>query len=83
MTKDQMLAECRVERCNNNYEHVQKEIKAAMMQGEHCIYFGKESFKNNYKDDYVCLDETVKRLREDGFYVDDVSYDQWEISWED
>jgi len=77
MTKDEMIRQY----TRSNYDIIQNHIKEAMQEGAHRIYVGKESFAEDFKKDWVCLDETKERLEEDGFEFHAASYDEWEISW--
>lgn len=77
MTKDEMIRLY----ANDNYDIIQNHIKDAMQSNEHYIYVGQEYCSSDFKRDWVCLDSTVEKLRDDGFEVESCSYDQWKISW--
>ena len=77
MTKDEMLQQY----TRSNYDIIQSHIKEAMQEGKRRIYVGKESFAEDFKQDWVCLDETKEKLEEDGFEIYAASYDEWEITW--
>ena len=77
MTKDEMLKLY----ANDNYDIIQKHIKDAMQTNKHCIYVGCEDCASDFKQEWVCYDSTVEKLRDDGFEVEHYSYDQWKISW--
>ena len=52
-----------------------------MQKGAHRIYVGKESFAEDFKKEWVCLDKTKERLEEDCFEFRASNYEEWEISW--
>ena len=77
MTKGEMLRQY----VKSNYDIIQNHIKEAMQKGAHRIYVGKESFAEDFKKEWVCLDKTKERLEEDGFEFRASNYEEWEISW--
>lgn len=65
-----------------NYEEAQKRIKKAMKSGEKYVYLpGKNGSRDMF--DWSATDETIARLREDGFDIDKAwdPWDYWSIEW--
>ena len=66
----------------NNYIEAQRRIKEAMEKGERYVYLpGKNGSVSDFS--WVATYETISRLREDGFDVDEVwnPYEYWSIEW--
>ena len=81
MTKDEMLAKYSPHEGENNYREAQKRIKEAMEKGENYVYLPG---KNNCGDFSWCAThETIERLREDGFTIDDTwnPWEYWSVEW--
>ena len=65
-----------------NYEEAQKRIKEAMESGEKYVYLpGKNGSSGEFN--WSATDETIARLREDGFDIDKVwnPWKYWSIEW--
>ena len=65
-----------------NYEEAQKRIKEAMVLGEKYVYLpGKNGSSGEFN--WSATDETIARLREDGFDIDVVwdPWEYWSIEW--
>ena len=65
-----------------NYEEAQKRIKEAMVSGEKYVYLpGKNGSSGELN--WSATDETIARLREDGFDIDKVwnPWEYWSIEW--
>ena len=64
-----------------NYEEAQRRIKEAMQRGEMYVYLPRETFSNQFS--WWATSETISRLREDGFDIDEVwqPYEYWSIEW--
>lgn len=80
MTKDEMINKYYV---NSNYEEAQRRIREAMQHGKHYVYLPG---KNSRQDFTWCASyETINRLREDGFTIDEVwcPFEYWSIEWYD
>ena len=71
MTKEEMMNEYYTQAPENNYEEAQKRIKEAMQAGEKYVLLpGKEALSSEF--DWICTSETISRLMEDGFKIDEV-----------
>jgi len=75
MTKDELLTG----KHTTMYTRIQDEIAEDIKRGEHKLFVGREF----YKDDHVLwLDnQTMNRLIEDGFHVEQHNEHEWRISW--
>lgn len=64
-----------------NYEEAQNRIKEAMQQGKMYVYLPRETFSNQFS--WWATSETISRLRDDGFDIDEVwqPYEYWSIEW--
>ena len=83
MTKEEMLESYYSVSGENNYKEAQSLIKEAMERGEKYVYLPG---KNNTSDfTWVATPETISRLAEDGFKIDDTwnPWEYWSIEWYD
>ena len=80
MTKNEMLEMYSINSDDRNYSTIQNHIRDAMQEGKDSIVVGKEGY-TGFKPNWICKDTTVSQLIEDGFTVEDVDYDEWEIRW--
>lgn len=65
-----------------NYEEAQRLIKEAMENGEPYVYLpGKNGSSGEFT--WSATDDTIARLREDGFDIDKVwdPWEYWSIEW--
>ena len=65
-----------------NYEEAQKRIKEAMESGEKYVYLpGKNGGRCEFA--WSATEETIARLRKDGFDIDKVwqPWEYWSIEW--
>ena len=82
MTKKEMLKRYSSLNVENNYKEAQQRIAEAMSKGENCVYLPG---KNNKEDfNWVAIPETISRLREDGFDIDEIwdPYEYWSVEWD-
>ena len=83
MTKEEMLDAYYIKGyIEQNYEEAQKRIKEAMKSGKKYVYLPG---KNGSSDEFAwsATDETIERLREDGFDIDGTwdPWEYWSIEW--
>lgn len=66
-----------------NYEEAQRRIKEAMLGGDKYVYLPREMFKSEFT--WWVTNETIERLREDGFDIDKVwqPWEYWSVEWYD
>ena len=65
-----------------NYEEAQRRIKEAMQKGENHVYLpGKNDSGGKFT--WLATEETIAKLREDGFDIDKVwnPWEFWSIEW--
>ena len=65
-----------------NYEEAQKRIKEAMESGEEYVYLpGKNGSGCEFT--WSATEETIERLRKDGFDIDRVwdPWEYWSVEW--
>ena len=83
MTKEEMLEKYSPHVGENNYKEAQKRIKEAMENGEMYVYLPG---KNNTSEFSWCATiETIYKLKEDGFNIDDIwnPFEYWSVEWYD
>ena len=82
MTKEEMLSAYFKQDNEKNYQEAQKQIKEAMENGKQYVYLpGKNGSEGEFK--WSATEETISRLKEDGFDID-VMWDPWEywsVEW--
>ena len=83
MTKDEMLAKYSPHKGENNYREAQKRIKEAMENGEKYVYLPGKNSCDEFA--WCATPETISRLREDGFTIDDKwkPWEYWSVEWYD
>ena len=66
---------------NKNYEEAQNRIKQAMKSGKKYVYLPGKHSSGEFT--WSATDETIARLREDGFDIDKVwnPWKYWSIEW--
>ena len=82
MTKEEMInAYYTNGNGERNYEEAQKIIKEAMESGKKYVYLPGKHSSGEFT--WSATDETIARLREDGFDIDVVwdPWDYWSIEW--
>lgn len=82
MTREEMVNAYYTGYDNQNYEEAQKRIKDAMRTGQKYVYLpGKNGSHCEFT--WSATEETIARLREDGFDIDKVwdSWEYWSIEW--
>lgn len=64
-----------------NYEEAQRRIQDAMEKGEPYVYLPGKNGADEF--DWVATSETITRLREDGFDIDQVwdPWEYWSVEW--
>lgn len=65
-----------------NYEEAQKRIREAMEKGEPYVYLpGKHGSSDEFT--WSATYDTIDRLREDGFDIDEVwdPWEYWSVEW--
>lgn len=81
MTREQMVNAYYTD-YDKNYKEAQKRIKEAMESGKKCVYLpGKNGGSCEFT--WSATNETIARLREDGFDIDVVwdPWEYWSIEW--
>ena len=80
MTKEEMLDAYYTD-YDKNYKEAQKRIKEAMESGKKYVYLPGKHSSGEFT--WSATDETIARLREDGFDIDVVwdPWDYWSIEW--
>ena len=82
MTKEEMLEKYYTQSEENNYQEAQKRIKEAMEEGKKYVYLPG---KNNSESEFAwsATSDTISRLREDGFSIDEYwdPYEYWSVEW--
>jgi len=83
MTKDEMLEKYSIHKGDNNYREAQKRIKEAMQNGENYVYLPGKNSCDEFA--WCATPETISRLREDGFTIDDTwkPWEYWSVEWYD
>ena len=81
MTKDDMMTAYYANTPENNYKEAQRRIKEAMENGEAYVYLPGKNCESEFN--WVATRDTIDRLREDGFNIDEVwnPYEYWSIEW--
>jgi hypothetical protein len=81
MTKNEMMEKYYINTPENNYKEAQKRIKEAMERGESYVYLPGKNCSNDFS--WVAMEETISKLREDGFKIDEVwqPYEYWSVEW--
>ena len=81
MTKDEMLSAFSPNKGENNYKEAQKRIKEAMENGEMYVYLPGKN--NTSAFSWHATKETIDRLKEDGFTIDDIwnPWEYWSVEW--
>ena len=81
MTKEEMLDAYYTD-YDKNYKEAQKRIKEAMESGKKCVYLpGKNGGRCEFT--WSATEETIERLRKDGFDID-VTWNPciwWSVEW--
>ena len=80
MTKEEMLDAYYTD-YDKNYKEAQKRIKEAMESGKKYVYLPGKHSSGEFT--WSATDETIARLREDGFDIDKVwnPWKYWSIEW--
>lgn len=82
MTKEEMVNAYYTGHDEQNYEEAQRRIKDAMKSGQKYVYLPG---KNDSSDEFAwsATKETIKKLHEDGFDIDEVwdPLEYWSIEW--
>lgn len=83
MTKDEMLAKYSPHKGENNYREAQKRIKEAMENGEKYVYLPGKNSRGDFS--WCATSETISRLKEDGFKIDETwnPWEYWSVEWYD
>lgn len=78
-----MLAKYSPNEGENNYCEAQKRIKEAMENGEKYVYLPGKNSRDEFT--WCATPETISRLREDGFTIDDKwdPWEYWSVEWYD
>ena len=79
MTKDEMLKKYSISNRENNYKEAQKRIAEAMKNGEKYVLLSGKNLGGEFTQ------ETINRLKEDGFDIDRVwnQFEYWSVEWYD
>ena len=77
MTKDEMLKKYSISNRENNYKEAQRRIAEAMKNGEKYVLLSGKNLQGEFTQ------ETVNRLKEDGFDIDRVwnPFEYWSVEW--
>ena len=77
MTKDEMLKKYSISNRENNYKEAQRRIAEAMKNGEKYVLLSGKNFGGEFTQ------ETINRLKEDGFDIDRVwnPFEYWSVEW--
>ena len=80
MTKDELV---RMYLENSNYEEAQRRIIDAMKSGKKYVYLPGKIKTGEF--DWYATEETISRLREDGFDIDQTwnPWEYWSVEWYD
>ena len=78
-----MLEKYSIHKGDNNYREAQKRIKEAMQNGENYVYLPGKNSCDEFA--WCATPETISRLREDGFTIDDTwkPWEYWSVEWYD
>lgn len=81
MTKDEMMAAYFKETLDHNYAEAQRRIKEAMQAGEKYVYLPGKNSRDEFS--WVAMSETIEKLRDDGFSIDEMwdPWEYWSIEW--
>ena len=81
MTKQEMLEKYSQSSAGNNYREAQKRIREAMENGEKYVYLPGKNGSGSFT--WKATPETIERLREDGFEIDETwnPYEYWSVEW--
>ena len=81
MTKDEMMEKYSPNSGDNNYEEAQRRIKEAMQKGEKYVLLPGKCCKDEFS--WVATSDTISRLRDDGFKIDEVwnPFEYWSVEW--
>lgn len=65
----------------NNYREAQRLIAEAMRRGEDYVYLPGKCNASDFN--WVATSETISRLREDGFDIDETwdPWEYWSVEW--
>lgn len=65
----------------NNYREAQQLIAEAMKKGEEYVYLPGKCNTEDFN--WVATNETISRLREDGFDIDEMwdPWEYWSVEW--
>lgn len=65
----------------NNYKEAQRKIAEAMKAGEDYVYLPGKNNREEFT--WSATYETISRLREDGFDIDEVwdPWEYWSVEW--
>ena len=65
----------------NNYNEAQNRIAKAMKKGYNYVYLPGKSNADDF--DWVATEETIEKLRNDGFYIDEMwePLEYWSVEW--
>lgn len=77
MTKDEMLKKYSISNRENNYKEAQRRIAEAMKNGEKYVLLSGKNLQGEFTQ------ETINRLKEDGFDIDRVwnPFEYWSVEW--
>lgn len=81
MTKEEMLEKYYHQSPDDNYKEAQKRIKEAMEDGEKYVYLPGKNSSEEFL--WTATPETISRLRDDGFSIDETwdPYEYWSVEW--
>lgn len=83
MTRDEMINTYYINGVNQlNYEEAQRRIREAMKAGEKYVLLPG---KNNTDEfNWVATSQTISRLKEDGFAIDEAwePFEYWSVEWD-
>ena len=81
MTKEDMLREYYADNSERNYTIAQEKIREAMKNGEKYVYLPGKNNRGEFS--WCATPETIVRLREDGFNIDEVwePWEYWSVEW--
>ena len=80
MTKNEMMDKY-YRNPENNYNEACRRIKEAMLKGDKCVYLPGKNCTNDFS--WCATDNTIKKLREDGYDIDVIwnPWEYWSIEW--
>lgn len=82
MNKEEMMAKYYLPSLEENYQEAKERIKEAMLNGAKYVYLpGKNGSPDEFE--WMAAPETIERLRDDGFDIDQAwdPWEYWSIEW--